>query len=404
MKNLYLFVAAVLFLYLPVYGQAGSDSTFDIVTWNLEWFGSDSNGPDDETLQKNNVAKVLQTIDADVYALQEITSQESLNALTEQLNTNIGISDYYKSLLASYITQSQKTAFIYKKDVVKLTGNFYGAIEQGQDYYDWAGRLPFFMEFDTNVNGVTKRIFAVTIHAKANYGTTEEKETSYTRRKDAAESLYSYLNGSKKNDSIILLGDYNDDVDESIFQGKTSPYILFVGDTDNFEILTKPLSESNQHSTVSYSDMIDHITISYELFQYNVANSTQIHSPASYISNYGNSTTDHYPVFTSFYFGTATPNEFNGDLPTSVTLHQNYPNPFNPSTNIAFSLPTNDVVSLFIYDMLGRRVFTLAERKPFSAGEHSVHFDAVNLNSGIYYYRLVTRNGFSITRTMTLIK
>lgn len=90
-------------------------------------------------------------------------------------------------------------------------------------------------------------------------------------------------------------------------------------------------------------------------------------------------------------------------LPNSITLAQNYPNPFNPTTSISFSLPASQVVNLKVYDMLGREVATLANSVRFAAGEHTVSFDAANLSSGMYIYRLQSSN-VVLTRKMTLIK
>ena len=96
-------------------------------------------------------------------------------------------------------------------------------------------------------------------------------------------------------------------------------------------------------------------------------------------------------------------NDRNTSIPTAIKLDQNYPNPFNPTTNISFSLPSTQKVTLKVYDMLGREVATLLNNKQFSAGEASVTFDASSLSSGVYLYRL-TGNNLSLLKKMTLIK
>lgn len=93
-----------------------------------------------------------------------------------------------------------------------------------------------------------------------------------------------------------------------------------------------------------------------------------------------------------------------GNLPSRFELNQNYPNPFNPSTAISFSLPADHVVNLHIYDTLGRRVATLIASERMSAGRHLIQYDASELASGLYLYRVDLGNGQSITRKMTLIK
>ena len=90
------------------------------------------------------------------------------------------------------------------------------------------------------------------------------------------------------------------------------------------------------------------------------------------------------------------------DLPSSYTLDQNYPNPFTPSTTLRFSLPETADVSLKVFDLLGRNVATLIADR-MTAGQHSVDFDATNLPSGTYVYRLEA-GSFSQTKTMVLAK
>ena len=88
--------------------------------------------------------------------------------------------------------------------------------------------------------------------------------------------------------------------------------------------------------------------------------------------------------------------------PNQFELFQNYPNPFNPSSIIRFQLNQNSNITLEVFDMIGRRVATLASGM-MATGEHQVKFDGAGLSSGIYMYKL-TANGQSEVRRMTLIK
>ncbi len=92
-----------------------------------------------------------------------------------------------------------------------------------------------------------------------------------------------------------------------------------------------------------------------------------------------------------------------GLAPASVELSGNYPNPFNPSTSISFTLGTSGHASLKVFDVLGKEVATVAEGM-FNAGERNTFtFNAENLTSGVYYYRLIS-NAAVETRTMLLMK
>ena len=96
-------------------------------------------------------------------------------------------------------------------------------------------------------------------------------------------------------------------------------------------------------------------------------------------------------------------NRDSGDfLPSGFALHQNYPNPFNPSTVISFELPVAGDIGLSVYNISGQKVSTLTEGY-FEAGKHEIIWDASQVASGVYFYRLKTESGVE-TRKMTLIK
>ena len=88
--------------------------------------------------------------------------------------------------------------------------------------------------------------------------------------------------------------------------------------------------------------------------------------------------------------------------PDKFELNQNYPNPFNPITSIKFSLPSAGNVKLSVYNLLGQEVQTLVNGFK-AAGVHTVSFEAKNLNSGIYLYKLEA-NGLTSVKKMTLLK
>lgn len=92
----------------------------------------------------------------------------------------------------------------------------------------------------------------------------------------------------------------------------------------------------------------------------------------------------------------------NNQLLKDFVLHQNYPNPFNPSTNIKWELKGSDHVVLKVFNILGKEIKTLVD-KYYNPGIHEIKFNADNLPSGIYIYRLITTN-FHETRKMVLLR
>jgi len=90
------------------------------------------------------------------------------------------------------------------------------------------------------------------------------------------------------------------------------------------------------------------------------------------------------------------------EVPEHFALDQNYPNPFNPSTTIRYELPHASRVSLKIYNTLGQEVATLVNETK-AAGVYTVQFDAGNLASGVYFYRLQARN-FVETKKLVVLR
>jgi hypothetical protein len=87
---------------------------------------------------------------------------------------------------------------------------------------------------------------------------------------------------------------------------------------------------------------------------------------------------------------------------TSFALEQNYPNPFNPSTTIRYELPAASHASLIIYDVLGREALKAVDGLQ-DAGSHTATIDGSKLPSGIYFYRLSSRNHVEVKR-MILVR
>ncbi|WP_445666195.1 endonuclease/exonuclease/phosphatase family protein [Fodinibius sp. AD559] len=288
------------------------DGVLETVTWNVEGFGdgtygSENWGPANEHQQTKNILQVADSLKADLYAFQEVYSQQALEDITENMKG-------YKGFVAEHIDWKQKMAFAYNTNTINSveTGSIKDVREEYQNdwsYYWAGGRIPLFFRFHYTYEDATQEFYAVVIHGKANTGdNAQEYAEAYKRRKKAAEGLYYYLKDNKPDANIILLGDYNDDVDKSIYYEEENgdrvyqetPYDEFVEDTDNFDVITKKLSDAGESASINYEDIIDHITISDELFDEHVPNSTLIHDPREYIDDYGNTTSDHLPVWAKF--------------------------------------------------------------------------------------------------------
>ena len=90
-------------------------------------------------------------------------------------------------------------------------------------------------------------------------------------------------------------------------------------------------------------------------------------------------------------------------VPGTFELEQNYPNPFNPTTNIVYTLPQRDRVTITIYDVTGRLITKLIDHEPQPAGRVAVPFNAGDLSSGVYYYKVQTSTTAQ-TKKMVLVR
>ncbi|MDP3148656.1 MAG: T9SS type A sorting domain-containing protein [Ignavibacteria bacterium] len=104
----------------------------------------------------------------------------------------------------------------------------------------------------------------------------------------------------------------------------------------------------------------------------------------------------------TFFNAPVSASEEKNNLPTNFSLSQNYPNPFNPSTIISYQLAVGSYVSLKVYDVLGDEVATLVNGEN-TAGEYQVEFDGSKLVSGVYIYRLTTKD-FDAVKKFVLMK
>ncbi len=369
------------------YENISRSLTFETVTWNIEWFGSPTNGPLDRDLQLRNAARVIRTIDADLYALQEISDNTYFRGLLDTLGAG------WKGFVAP-IVQTQRTAYIYKTATID-------SVSAGFTFTtgDWAnGRWPYEFVFDATVSGITRRIHAVNIHGKA---TQTNPINDYNRRLADSQQLKAWADANRPTQNLIILGDYNDDVDVSTVNNLPSPYANFVNDSLRYKVVTKSLSLRRLQSQTS-GEMIDHIMISNELYGVHMDSTERVENP-SYIGSYLSTTSDHYPVWTRFDFRRLSSSERGKTTPVAFALEQNYPNPFNPRTKIRFILDESGNTSLKIYNILGEEQMTLINGEYLQGGiYHEREFNADGLPSGIYIARLQKGDKSQIIKMMLL--
>ena len=249
------------------------DKTFDIATWNIEWFGNEENSPAagnpmSDAIQRDSVRTVLAGLNADIIAVQEIVDVP----LFEELINSLPGYDFILSPAVSRPDATdgmqQKVGFIYDTGTVSviatrpLLESIHPLYNGGDDsaltdypvedktrFYA-SGRLPFLMNADITIEGTTKNFDLVALHARANSGT--DAQERYDMRKFDVEVLKDSLDLQFSDANLILLGDFNDDVDVTVadISSTVSSYEAYIADTENYDILSRALSDGGFRSFV----------------------------------------------------------------------------------------------------------------------------------------------------------
>jgi hypothetical protein len=366
------------------------DKSFKIATWNTNWLGNISNGPTNETLQQRNFQQVLDSLKADLFVLEEVSNLTFFNSFVAKYTNYKGFCTTAVSA-GGVAADAQRVCFMYKKGVVDSVSarplltkaTTLPNYPENNPARFWAsGRLPFLFVADANIDGVKKRLHIVGIHARANTGgatiTADAKELQYAQRKYDVNVLKDTLDAQFPNANIIIAGDYNDDVDETVSEitsTKESSYKKYVDDAKNYLVITKQLSDNGFRSYLSFNNVIDHITVSNELIDNYVVNSVSPEIGFLYINNYVSTTSDHLPIYATFNFEIKSPTELTAKTDTYDKAVLTWKDNTNNETGFEIERSTDGTTFAKVGD----------------AAVNIVSFTNDNLKDGVkYFYRLRT--------------
>lgn len=276
----------------PEIPSRGSDAHLDVASWNIEWFGSTGNGPADESLQLERVAGVIGGTDADIWGLVEVVDEDAWRQLLAGLPGYRGVlatGASVKGGAAAYHRGEQKVGLIFKRDVASLVG---ARVVLAAHEATFAGRPP--LEVRLRLARSDEELVVLVLHMKA-----FADQESWRRRKAAGELLHAFLDAEHPARKVVVIGDWNDDVDTSIVRGLPSPFAALVQDRA-YRFVTAPLSARRVSSTTGYADLVDHHLASDELAAVEVPGSAEVYRVDAYIPDFDRTTSDHFPVLSRY--------------------------------------------------------------------------------------------------------
>jgi hypothetical protein len=374
-----------------------SAQTLDIVSWNITWFGSNTQYPPDDNLQEANARKILKYLNADLYGLSEIVDTSRVRKLADSLGNFGTIVSPYCSGNTTGTGNSwlagQKLAFIFNRDIFSNVTARGMMRNSAQAYYNYAsGRFPFMMTADVTLNGVTKKMNFILIHGKAGSSVSD-----YERRLAATKELKDTLDAYYSNSSNIIIGDFNDALDKTICSAcptnisSYDPLIKDSTDGDHFNSITLPLGRAGQSSMTDYPNVVDNHVISNEVSPGYVVNSASIRTDVvPLVIQYAATTSDHYPVFSKYNLSGIITSILSPDF-TELDIRL-FPNPAQDDVNI-ISAHNLNMVSLIVTDMYGREVVTIKQKR--LPAHNMLRIPLSQLSKGMYIIRLESKEGIA---------
>jgi endonuclease/exonuclease/phosphatase family metal-dependent hydrolase len=364
--------------------------TLDVTTWNLEWYGSadTAKGQSNKDLQRQRIRIIMDTVQADIFALQEVVTDEALAALSDSLKGSYG------RLFATEVTSDQKLAYIYNTKTIKPADN--GLAVNGGARAWGNGRFPYRLTLDATIGDVTKRISIFNIHAKATSDSTAADD--YERRKTDAETFHQYLKDFYGDQNIIVTGDFNDRLlTTTVDSTLPSCYAVFLNDQDNWYATTADLERQGLSSYIGFNrGFLDHMLISNEIKPLHYR--SFVESPERYLTSYSSTVSDHRPVTGRFFLNAIT--NVNEESPNASNVRIS-PNPMSTSGMMEIVAQQGGSLRVELADATGTTQLLFNET--IAPSIQLVSIPVNELTSGTYLVR-TTLNGTVSTKNVVVVK
>lgn len=361
----------------------GTDTTFEVMTWNIEWF------PKNGQVTVDYVIDIIEALDVDLLAIQEVDDVTEFEQMMENL---ISYDGYLESAWFAGL------AYIYKPSIIQINDIY--EIYTTSPYWSPFPRSPMVMD----LNYENERIIVINNHFKCcgdeilDLTNPDDEET---RRYYASNLLKEYIDIHFPNENVIVLGDLNDILSDS---PQNNVFQLILDDVENYLFADYEIAmgDNSEWSYPTWPSHLDHILITNELLD-DFENGSSVISTIKideYLTGswweYEENISDHRPVALKLdmnsYIGLT-------DLTLTTPYFSNYPNPFYSKTTFSLKFP-NDSMNIEVLNMQGHTVFL--ENIPI--GETSIIWNAEEFPNGVYLAKLKSKNNVLATLKLMLIK
>ena len=276
----------------------GTDETFEVMTWNIEWF------PKNNQITVDYVTQIIQALDVDILAIQEVDDTDMFN---QMLN---GLPEYTGYLESEWFAG---LAYIYKTDIIEINDIY--EIYTTSPYWSAFPRSPMVMD----LNFMGENIFIINNHFKCcgdGIMNLDDLGDEETRRYTASNLLKEYIDTNLPNENVIVLGDLNDILTDVL---ANNVFQMFINDTENYLFVDMEIAEgsSADWSYPTWPSHLDHILITNELFDELDNSDIQTIKIDEYLdggwNEYDQNISDHRPVALKLDFGSSINGDVNGD-------------------------------------------------------------------------------------------
>ncbi len=389
-------------------------------SWVTQWkysYTYDSNGMIEQIMFENTINNILTKVFLDTYNysgdfLQSMTEQKWQDNQWENISTDEYTNDSQGNLLTDThesFPDSNRTreTYTYNNESKVLT--------QLYESWDgnWINKNRLTNSYDENGNQLTILNEKWTNNSWVGVARVTNTYNSANKILTFHTEIYDTINSNWINNGLsISTYDINNNlisyISKSWLNGQwvDNYYYDYTYDNNN-SLLTLTCKQNNNGAVKnvwqqSYKNDSTGQTIQGEYFSWQGSSWVSTDGSLNFTDGLQRAFGFYASKFTVTYKSSITSAKDNPILSDKYSLSQNYPNPFNPSTVISYRLSVGSIVSLKIFDILGREVATLVNENQ-QTGNYEVTFDASKLSSGIYFYKL--QAGFFVeTKKMILIK